>query len=89
MRARERRPSHGAPSKGNASRQAAESTSESTAPDPGGRSASSRRSPFAQNWPRVVERRRAQRELDQLLGCDRYPDVRLAYGLRGGDDGFC
>jgi len=34
----------------------------------------------------LSERRRTARELDQLLGCDRYPDVRLAYGLRGGDE---
>lgn len=32
---------------------------------------------------RVLERRRAHRELDRLLGIDDpYPNVRLAYGLR-------
>ncbi len=43
-------------------------------------------SSWPRRWALLSERRRTARELDQLLGCDRYPDVRLAYGLRGGDE---
>jgi hypothetical protein len=31
----------------------------------------------------VRDRRRASRELDQLLGADPYPDVRVVYQLLG------
>jgi hypothetical protein len=38
------------------------------------------RSDWPRRWARVVERRHAQRELDQLLDFDRYPDIVKAYG---------
>jgi len=41
-----------------------------------------RRRPFAQNWPRVLARRRASRELDRLLGVPSRPNLAVVYGLR-------
>jgi len=77
MTTRERRPSHGAPSTGTASRQAAAKPLDCP------------QSSWPRQWAQIRERRRAARELDRLLGTPSRPNVAEVYGLRGGDDGFC
>jgi hypothetical protein len=45
-------------------------------------SADKPRSTWPVRWKKVVDRRLAQRELDELLAEDPYPDVVAVYGLR-------
>lgn len=52
-------------------------------PDRRSATASGNRLHWRQRWERVLARRHACRNLDEILGIRGYPDVADVYGLRG------